>query len=95
MRSIYLMSFLLWAFPFLLFIEQLRNKDGLFLVVAKYYIDCGDDDFLIKGNMALHAAMIDKKIPHEFRVRDGGHTWDYWRTALPEALKFVTQSFHR
>jgi enterochelin esterase-like enzyme len=62
---------------------------------VKYYIDCGDDDFLIKGNMALHAAMIDKKIPHEFRVREGGHTWEYWRTALPEVLKFVGKSFHR
>lgn len=62
---------------------------------VKYYIDCGDDDFLIKGNMALHAALIDKKVAHEFRVRDGGHTWTYWRTALPEVLKFVGTSFHR
>ena len=62
---------------------------------VRYYIDCGDDDFLIKGNMALHAAMLDKKIPHEFRVRDGGHTWTYWRTSLPEALKFIGESFHR
>ena len=62
---------------------------------VRYYIDCGDDDFLIKGNMALHALMIDKKIPHEFRVRQGGHTWTYWRTALPEVLKFVSESFHQ
>ncbi|GAA4305405.1 alpha/beta hydrolase [Nibribacter koreensis] len=62
---------------------------------VKYYIDCGDDDFLIKGNMALHAVMLDQKIPHEFRVRDGGHTWTYWRTALPAVLKFVGKSFHR
>jgi S-formylglutathione hydrolase FrmB len=61
----------------------------------RFYIDCGDDDFLIKGNMALHSAMIDKKVPHEFRVRDGGHTWTYWRTALPEVLRFVGESFHR
>jgi len=62
---------------------------------VRYYIDCGDDDFLIKGNMTLHALMIDKKIPHEFRVREGGHTWTYWRTALPEVLKFVSDSFHQ
>ena len=74
-------------------IVETGNTDDLKKV--KYYIDCGDDDFLIKGNMALHAMMIDKKIPHEFRVRDGGHTWSYWRTALPEVLKFVGQSFHR
>lgn len=74
-------------------IVEAANADELKKV--KFYIDCGDDDFLIKGNMALHAMMIDKKIPHEFRVRDGGHTWTYWRTALPEVLKFVGDSFHR
>lgn len=65
------------------------------LLKVKYYIDCGDKDFLIKGNMALHALMIDKKIPHEFRVREGVHNWDYWRTALPEVFKFVSASFHQ
>lgn len=62
---------------------------------VRYYIDCGDDDFLIKGNMELHAALIDAKIPHEFRVRDGSHNWTYWRTALPEVLKFMSASFRR
>lgn len=42
---------------------------------VRYFIDCGDGDFLIKGNMALHSVMIDKKIPHEFRVRKGEHNW--------------------
>lgn len=72
-----------------------KTADADRLKQVRYYIDCGDDDFLIKGNMALHAALLDKDIPHEFRVRDGGHTWTYWRTALPEVLKFVSQSFHR
>lgn len=62
---------------------------------VRYYLDCGDKDFLIKGNMALHAAMIDKKIPHEFRVREGVHSWSYWRSALPEVLKFASVSFHQ
>ncbi len=62
---------------------------------VRFYIDCGDEDFLIKGNMALHSIMIDKKIPHEFRVRDGEHNWTYWRTALPDVLKFVSESFHQ
>lgn len=62
---------------------------------VRFYIDCGDADFLIKGNMALHSIMIDKKIPNEFRVRDGEHNWTYWRTALPDVLKFVSESFHQ
>ena len=31
----------------------------------------------------------------EFRIRDGGHTWTYWRTALPTVLGFVSESFHQ
>lgn len=65
------------------------------LAKVRYYIDCGDKDFLIKGNMALHATLIDKKIPHEFRVREGVHSWSYWRSALPEVLKFASVSFHQ
>lgn len=83
---------------------HLKSYNGLEIVKSgnvdelkkvKYYIDCGDDDFLIEGNMALHLEMKKKGIPHEFRVRDGIHDWTYWRTALPEVLKFVSQSFHR
>lgn len=62
---------------------------------VRMYIDCGDDDFLYKGNSTLHIVLRDLKIAHEFRVRDGGHTWSYWRTGLPEGLKFIGTSFHR
>jgi enterochelin esterase-like enzyme len=62
---------------------------------VRYYIDCGDDDFLIRGNCALHLLLADRKIPHEFRVRDGGHTWTYWRTGIVDGLKFIGQSFRR
>ncbi len=70
-----------------------HNKSADELKKSRYYIDCADDDFLITGNMNLHAMLLEKGIPHEFRVRDGNHTWDYWRTGIPEVLKFVTQSF--
>ena len=70
-----------------------NDKDNLDDV--KYYIDCGDKDFLIKANMELHALMIDKGVPHEFRVREGDHSWSYWRSALPEVLRFVSAGFHR
>lgn len=76
-------------------LKIVENANADDLKKVRYYIDCGDDDFLIKGNMALHAALIDKQVPHEFRVRDGEHNWAYWRTALPEVLKFVGESFHR
>jgi enterochelin esterase-like enzyme len=62
---------------------------------VRFYLDCGDDDFLYKGNAALHVAMRDRKIPHECRMRDGGHTWSYWRTGILDGLKFIGESFHR
>jgi enterochelin esterase-like enzyme len=62
---------------------------------VRWYIDCGDDDFLYEGNSLVHIAMRKKEIPHEFRVRDGGHKWSYWRESLPSVLGFVTQSFHQ
>ncbi|MFT6880300.1 MAG: enterochelin esterase-like enzyme [Arcticibacterium sp.] len=62
---------------------------------VKWYIDCGDDDFLYEGNSLMHIEMRKKNIPHEYRVRDGAHNWTYWRTALPEVLSFVSDSFHQ
>lgn len=62
---------------------------------VRWYIDCGDDDFLYEGNSLVHIAMRKKEIPHEFRVRDGGHTWSYWRSALPVVLGFVSDAFHQ
>lgn len=62
---------------------------------VRWYIDCGDDDFLYEGNSLIHIAMRKKEIPHEFRIRNGAHEWNYWRSALPEVLKFVTVSFHQ
>ena len=62
---------------------------------VRWYIDCGDDDFLYEGNSLVHIAMRKKNIPHEFRIRDGGHTWTYWRAALPTVLEFVSMGFHQ
>jgi enterochelin esterase-like enzyme len=62
---------------------------------VRWYIDCGDDDFLYEGNSLVHIAMKKKEIPHEFRIRDGAHTWTYWRESLPTVLEFITQAFHQ
>ena len=62
---------------------------------VRFYIDCGDDDFLASDNARMHIFLAEKQIPHEYRTRDGGHTWEYWRTALPSVLEFVSQTFHR
>jgi enterochelin esterase-like enzyme len=76
-------------------VDLAKTKPVEELKKVRYYIDCGDDDFLILGNMALHKAMKQRGIPHEFRVRDGGHSWPYWRSGIIDGLKFLGESFHR
>lgn len=66
-----------------------RNRVPL----PKIFIDCGDDDFLIQENMNLVSIMNEKNVQFEFRVHDGGHTWEYWRTALEKALVFAGDVF--
>jgi len=62
---------------------------------VRYYIDCGDDDFLFDGNALLHEVLRDRKVGNEFRSRDGGHSWVYWRTGIVDGLRFIGESFHR
>lgn len=63
------------------------------LSTINWYVDCGDDDFLLNRNIEFIHAMRKAQIPVEFRVRDGGHTWEYWHSALYKCLPFVSNSF--
>lgn len=76
-------------------LKMVETKSPEELRKVRYWIDCGDDDFLTKGNSLLHILLTDKKVPHEYRVRDGGHSWTYWRTGITHALKFIGDSFRQ
>jgi len=76
-------------------VSLINNTPDSLKKAVRWYIDCGDDDFLYEGNALAHIAMRKKEIPHEFRVRDGGHTWTYWRASLPKVLEFVSDAFHQ
>lgn len=60
-----------------------------------WYVDCGDDDFLLDRNIEFYQAMRQAGIPCEFRVRDGGHDWEYWHSALYQCLPFVSRMFRQ
>jgi len=64
------------------------------LRTVKWFIDCGDDDFLFDQNVELHKKMRDKKIKSELRVRDGVHNWEYWHLALRWSLPFASRNFY-
>lgn len=76
-------------------VELVNSLPEADLKSVRWYIDCGDDDFLFEGNALVHIAMKKREIPHEYRVRDGGHTWTYWRDSLPDVLTFASQAFHQ
>lgn len=65
------------------------------LRTVRFWIDCGDDDFLFNGNSLLHIEMRKLGLPHEYRVRDGGHQWSYWRSGLATGLEYIGEGFHR
>lgn len=60
---------------------------------VKYWIDCGDDDFLTNGNAQLHISLTNKKVPHEFRMKDGTHSWSYWRMGVIDGLSFIGDNY--
>lgn len=69
------------------------TREALRTVV--WYIDCGDDDFLLDRNLEFYKAMRTQGIPAQLRVRDGAHDWEYWHTALYTALPFISRNFKK
>lgn len=75
--------------PFHLF----NQKDLSAWKDLKLYIDNGDDEeTLARSNEELHILLRDKNFPHEFRVRNGGHEFSYWRDALTNGLRFISDA---
>ena len=63
------------------------------LKTVKWFLDCGDDDFLLPLSTELHQKMKKAGLDSQLRVRDGGHTWEYWHTALRSSLPFASRNF--
>lgn len=55
--------------------------------------DCGYDDMMYASNQKLHEELLDRKIPHDYTVRPGGHNWDYWRNSIPYQVLFFSHYF--
>jgi S-formylglutathione hydrolase FrmB len=55
--------------------------------------DCGKDDFFYQANLRLHDQLLYNNIPHDFTVRPGGHTWEYWSNSINYHLLFFSKLF--
>lgn len=76
-------------------LKMAETTDAAKLSSVRWWLDCGDDDYLFEGNALLSLALHHRKIAHEYRVRDGAHTWEYWRTGIVPALEFIGRGFTR
>ena len=63
------------------------------LKTVKWFLDCGDDDYLLHLSIALHLKMRKAGLREEFRVRNGRHNWEYWHLGLRLALPFASRNF--
>ena len=77
-------------------IDFVQNADEATLEklrTVKWFIDCGDDDFLLDLSLKLYQEMRDRGVKAELRVRDGWHCWEYWHQALRMSLPFASRNF--
>ena len=75
------------------FVEDADEDRVKSLQTLNWFVDCGDDDFLLDRNIEFNQAMRKKQIKHEFRIRDGAHTWEYWHSALYICIPYISRSF--
>ena len=58
-------------------------------------IDDGLNDIFIKNNIDLHEKLVEAGIDHDFTVRPGRHSWDYWVNSLDYHMLFFHKAFVR
>ncbi len=56
-------------------------------------IDDGTKDIFYYHNVAMHELLLENEIDHEFTVRPGAHSWDYWVNALDYHMVFFSKAF--
>ena len=56
-------------------------------------IDDGLNDIFIQNNIDLHEQLVEKGVDHDFIVRPGRHSWDYWVNSLDYHMVFFYKAF--
>ena len=58
-------------------------------------IDCGKNDFFYEVNEALHKEMLYRNINHDYIVRPGDHTHEYWNNAIDYQMLYFYNYFYK
>ena len=56
--------------------------------------DCGVDDFFYDANKRLHEKLLERRIPHDYIERPGGHTIKYWKNSIKYQLMYFNEFFN-
>lgn len=75
------------------FIKNADDKTIENLKTVKWFLNCGDDDYLLALSYELHRLMNGNGVKCELRVRDGIHNWEYWHITLRSSLPFASRNF--
>lgn len=75
------------------YLEKADESQKEAMRTVRWFLDCGDDDFLFFQNVDHVKAMKMARLPLQFRVRDGIHDWCYWQESLFMALPFISNGF--
>ena len=66
-----------------------KLKDGALWII----FDCGYDDFFFEVNQAFHQKLLERGIMHDFIVRPGAHTGEYWSNSIDYQILFFLKFF--
>ena len=77
------------------FVDNADEKTLDALRSIKWFIDCGDDDFIFDLSIAFYQKMRNRGVKSELRVRNGVHNWEYWHNSLRLALPFISRNFEK
>jgi S-formylglutathione hydrolase FrmB len=56
------------------------------------YLACGTEDFFLNTNRALALQLSSRKLVYEYHETPGGHTLEYWDSALQPMLEALRRT---
>ena len=69
-------------------IEQMLRRGDL---IPSLFVDVGTEDALLSMNRSFRDRMAALRVPVLYAEWPGRHDWPYWRSHLPESLRFIAE----
>lgn len=69
-----------------------RRANDVFVLAQQHqtspylFLACGTDEALLGVNRSFAALLEKRGFPYEYHEARGGHSWDFWKSEIPEML---------